>query len=245
MEVRFGRRVFASSWGLTVLAALLCGVFVFLGRWQWVRGNVRQQAWDLFSRGTGEVIPLGSRPLSEIHLFQRVSVVGRFDEAHQFLLDNRSYAGRPGYEVLTPLVRAGGDVALIDRGWVPFSGLRERLPGVAIKSHDQITVTGRVADLPSAGLASGRAAPSNQAPWPKVTSFPTMGQLRQAFGGPLDARILLLDARDPDGYVRQWHPPGLEPTRHWSYAIQWWIFAAVVLFLWVRLSLRRVPEERP
>ena len=92
-----------------------------------------------FSRGADKVVPLGAQPLSSVAQFQRVSLQGRFDAAHQFLLDNRSYEGRPGYEVLTPLLRTAGDVALIDRGWVPFSGLRSRLPGsghpVARRDH--------------------------------------------------------------------------------------------------------------
>ncbi len=243
MEIRFGRRAFAPSVGLTALTVVLGALFIKLGFWQWDRGNARQAAWDQFARGADQVVPLGSRALGDVVKFQRVSVAGRFDEAHQFLLDNRSYQGRPGYEVLTPLVRGDHSVALVDRGWVPFSGLRERLPGVAIQSHDEITVTGRVADLPSAGLASGRAAPSSESAWPKVTSFPTMPELTRAFGQPLDSRILLLDSHDPDGYVRDWHPPGLEPTRHWSYAVQWWCFAAVLLFLWVRLSIRRLPDQ--
>ena len=227
---------------MTVLTALLFVLFVYLGRWQWQRGNARQDAWDQFSRGAEKVVPLGGQPLSSVSAFQRVSLRGRFDEAHQFLLDNRSYGGRAGYEVLTPLLRSAGDVALIDRGWVPFSGLRERLPGVAIQSHEEITVTGRVAELPSAGLASGRAAPASQGLWPRVTSFPTMQELSAAFGAPLEHQIVLLDSHDPDGYVRDWHPPGLDPTRHWSYAVQWWAFAVVLLFLWFRLSLQKPPE---
>src|SRR5215469_1029206 len=241
MEIRFGRRVFAPSLGMTALTVLLCALFVHLGRWQWEKGNVRQQAWDRFSSGAEKVVPLGTHPLSSVAQYQRVSLQGRFDPAHQFLLDNRSYEGRAGYEVLTPLLRTAGDTVLVDRGWVPFSGTRQRLPGVAIESHDETTVTGRVATLPSAGLASGRAAPSKQGPWPKVTSFPNMAELSEAFGAPLEHGIVLLDSDDPDGYVRDWHPPGLEPTRHWSYAIQWWSFAVVLLFLWVRLNMRKAP----
>jgi cytochrome oxidase assembly protein ShyY1 len=227
---------------MTALTVVLFVLFVFLGRWQWHRGNARQEEWDSFSRGADKVVALGAQPLSSVAQFQRVSLRGRFDAAHQFLLDNRSYQGRPGYEVLTPLLRNAADVALVDRGWVPFSGLRSRLPGVAIQSHDEITVTGRVSKLPSAGLASGRAPPS-QGSWPKVTSFPNMAELSAAFGAPLEQDIVLLDAREPDGYVRDWHPPGLDPTRHWSYAVQWWAFAAVLLFLWVRLNLRKAPES--
>jgi surfeit locus 1 family protein len=242
MEIRIGSRVFAPSVRMTALTVVLFALFVFLGRWQWHRGNARQAEWDSFSRGADRVVPLSAQSLSSVAQFQRVSLQGRFDAAHQFLLDNRSYAGRPGYEVLTPLLRTAGDVALIDRGWVPFSGLRSRLPGVAIQSLGQITVTGRVSKLPSAGLASGRAPPPGQGSWPKVTSFPSMDELSHAFGAPLEPDIVLLDPHDPDGYVRDWHPPGLDPARHWSYAVQWWAFAAVLLFLWVRLNMRKVPE---
>ncbi len=242
MEIRLGRRLFAPSVGMTLLTAALCVLFVYLGHWQWNRGNAREAAWSQFARGTDKVVPLNAERLADLPLFQRVRVEGRFDAARQFLLDNRSYEGRAGYEVLTPLQRTNGTVALVDRGWVPFSGLRDRLPGVAIHNLAAVTVTGRVADLPSAGLASGRAPPSAQGPWPKVTSFPTMGELSQAFDQPLDSHILLLDSRDPDGYVRDWHPPGLEPSRHWSYAIQWWSFAVVLGVLWFRLSLRRPPK---
>ncbi len=65
--------------------------------------------------------------------FQRVSVKGRLDPDHQFLLDNRTNEGRPGYEVLTPLYldAAERDVILVDRGWIPFSGFRDKLPDVS------------------------------------------------------------------------------------------------------------------
>ena len=127
-------------------------------------------------------MPLGSRGIDQMPRFQRISLVGRLDPDHQFLLDNRSYQGRPGFEVLTPLQRPNGRIVLIDRGWVPFSGLRERLPGVALKQRDVVTVVGRVDNLPSPGLASGRAAPDKQGSWPKVTAFPSMDQLSLALG---------------------------------------------------------------
>jgi surfeit locus 1 family protein len=243
IRIPLGRRVFAPSWGFTALTVLLCVLFFYLGRWQWQKGDARQAEWDKFSVGAERVAPLGSRGVDEVPKYQRVSLVGHFDADHQFLLDNRSYQGRAGFEVLTPLQRPNGRSVLVDRGWVPFSGLRDRLPGVALKPHDSVSVTGRVADLPSPGLASGRAPPGPQAPWPKVTTFPSMGQLSTALGVPLEPRIVLMDPKDDDGYVRDWHPPGIEPIRHWSYAVQWWCFGVVLLVLWVGLNLRKVAEQ--
>jgi surfeit locus 1 family protein len=243
IRIPIGRRVFEPSWAFTALTLLLCVAFFYLGRWQWHKGDLRQAQWDQFSLGAEQVVALGSRGLDEVQKFQRISVVGRFDPDHQFLLDNLSYRGRAGFEVLTPLQRPNGRIALIDRGWVPFSGLRDRLPGVALKPRDAVAIVGRVSDLPTPGLASGRAPPAAQVPWPKVTSFPSMSQLSIALGSALEPRIVLLDPKEEDGYVRDWHPPGMEPIRHWSYAVQWWCFAFVLCVLWVGLNTRKVADE--
>jgi surfeit locus 1 family protein len=229
-------RRFSPSWPLTAGAVLLCALFIRFGFWQWNKGNARQAQWTEFSRGADEAIPLDSRGLDAVPRFQRVAVVGHFDVEHQFLLDNRTHDGRAGYEVLTPLDRPDGRIALIDRGWVPFTGSRTRLPDVALASHGPVTVTGRADDLPSGGLAIGRAAPPVAGGWPKVTSYPTMNELSAALAQPLERRIVLLDAHEPNGYVRDWHPPGMQPIRHWSYAIQWWAFAIVTLIFWAVAS---------
>ncbi len=230
---------FAPAAGMTLLALVLCALFVRLGLWQWHRWTLSDAAWRRFARGADAVQPLGARALADVALYQRVSVSGRLDGQHQFLLDNLSYRGRPGYEVLTPLTRSGGGVLLVDRGWVPFTGARARLPDVHLTDAASVTLSGRVADLPSAGLSSGRAPPNPADPWPKVTSFPRMEELARALGVPLTQRILLLDPGAPPGYVRDWQPPGMAPLRHLSYAIQWWSFAALVLIVWAIMSVRR------
>jgi surfeit locus 1 family protein len=56
----------------------------------------------------------------------------------------------------------------------------------------------------------------------------------------LQHRIVLLDPESPGGYVREWSPAGMPPSRHFSYAIQWWGFAAVLLVLYFGLNFRKV-----
>ena len=235
------RRAFAPRPLFTVLTLAACALFVRLGFWQWHKGVDRQAQWTHFARGTDTLLALGGRPLEDVPLYQRVRVSGTLDGAHQFLLDNRSYRGRPGYEVLTPLVRGGGRPLLIDRGWVPFTGSRHELPVVALpeSAGQPVSVTGRVAQLPAAGLAMGHAAPDSSAPWPKVTSFPTPQELSDAYGAPVEARIVLLDPATPLGYVRDWQPPGMTPLRHFAYAIQWWSFAVLAVVVWAVMSTRR------
>ncbi len=234
-----GRRWFATSAGATLLTLVLCAAFVRLGLWQWHKWVHAQDQWTHFARGTGEVQPLGPRPLAAVAKFQRVRVSGVLDAEHQFLLDNRIVRGQAGYEVLTPLTRAGGRTLLVDRGWLPFTGSRAKLPPVSFESPGTVNLTGRVADLPSPGLASGRAPPKASDPWPKLTSYPSAAELERSLGRPLAERILLLDANAPFGYRRDWQPPGLAPLRYLSYAIQWWCFAALALVIWAVMGVRR------
>jgi surfeit locus 1 family protein len=230
---------FAPHLGMTLLTLIACALCVRLGLWQWHRWLSSDAAWARFARGADAVQPLGARATDEPPLFQRVGVTGRLDGRHQFLLDNRSYQGRAGYEVLTPLARTTGGVLLVDRGWVPFTGSRARLPDVGLADESEVSVSGRLAELPSAGLASGRAPPAPGGPWPKVTSFPDMPELARALGATLGPRVLLLDPDASYGFVRDWQPPGVSPLRHLSYAIQWWSFAALALIVWAIMSARR------
>ena len=69
---------------------------------------------------------------------------GHFRPDRQFLLDNRSHAGEPGYEVLTPLELADGRALLVDRGWVAFTGSRAHLPDMSFAAAPVATVVGRV-----------------------------------------------------------------------------------------------------
>ena len=242
LPLRPARGRFAATVLPTLLALLLIALFVRLGMWQWQRGERSEAAAARFAQGSDRVLALGAGDASDLPLYQRVSAQGELDGAHQFLLDNRSFHGQPGYEVLTPLTRTGAATVIVDRGWVPFTGSRSHLPDVSVPASGPVQLTGRVALLPSPGLALGRAPPAAGA-WPKVTSFPDMAQLAAALGvprGALATRILLLDPDSPVGYARAWQPPGLPPLRHYAYAVQWWSFAALALVGWLLLSRRPV-----
>jgi surfeit locus 1 family protein len=242
MRVSFRHRRFQPSPAFTLLMLLLCVMFVALGRWQWRRGIYRSAEHARFERGAREVVALGSTPLARLPDYQQVSITGTYDPAHQFLLDNMSYRDLDGYQVLTPLERPGGELVLVDRGWVPFLGSRSKLPDISIKSTGVVTITGRVGDLPAAGLASGRAPPPDSGPWPRVTSFPTLSQLGSVLGRPLGARIILLDPRAPDGYVRDWRLPGIPPMQNFAYAFEWWCFAIAAVIIWGVVSSKRGTE---
>ncbi|MFO1426817.1 MAG: SURF1 family protein [Steroidobacteraceae bacterium] len=238
---------------MTGATLVLFAVFVGLGRWQWGRFESKQRLWDAFARSDVPAEPLGRRATGELPRFAHVRVEGRWQPQRQFLLDNRTLDGRAGYEVLTPFALPSGRWLLVDRGWVPFDGFRDHLPEVkaGFDSTDTLgaSIAGRLDELPVAALESSRAAPALQGPWPRLTNYPHPAELEAALrsdGAPfsaLEPRLLLLDAGEPRGFERRWQPPGQPPATHWSYAVQWWSLAALLLGLYGVLNTKKKKRQ--
>jgi surfeit locus 1 family protein len=240
-RLMIGERTFAPSWPFTVLAGVSIITCVALGRWQWDRGVDRRAQWAAF-QAPGAALPADSRDLAALPRFQRVALTGRYDVDHQFVLDNRTRDGRAGFEILTPLELSDARRVLVNRGWIPFSGYRERMPNVRFDAGERVSVHGRLGALPSPGLPRGRVGPRADGEWPKLVSFPSLEQLAEVYGHELEPRVVLLDPDAAHGYRRDWRAPGIEPARHFSYAVQWWAFAALAVVLWITLSFKRRRE---
>lgn len=240
MTARTRRRRFAPRAWAVVLATVGIGTCLALANWQLGRAREKEALIAAFDAGGGEAVPMTVAPPDQLPRYQRVTVAGRYEPGRQVLLDNMpSSSGQPGYRVLTPLRPAdGGPLLMVDRGWVPLGADRSRRPDVAVGDGPR-TVTGRLDGLPVPGLRLGEARAPDAAGWPLVLNFPVAADLEAALGEPVEPRIVLLDADQPDGYQRVWRPSlGFPPERHLGYAIQWLALALVVLVAFVATSLR-------
>lgn len=243
LRLEFGSRRLVASWWMTTLTLVGVLLFAQLGRWQWHRAAEKRAVAAAFAAGTADTATaLGTRSTTELPRYTPVRVSGRYDAAHQFLLDNMSHGSSTGYQVLTPLRLEDGRVLLVNRGWIALpGGRRDRVPDLHIAASDPVSISGRLDTLPVTGLAMGQAAPPNDAAWPKRTSFPTTAQLEAALGQRVEARQLLLAPSAANGYARDWRSAsaGFGPERHMSYAIQWWGLGALGLFLFGFMNLER------
>ena len=244
LQVEFGNRSFRASVWMTALA--IAGVLLFgqLGRWQWQRAAQKRVLVAAFAASTeAAATELGNHPIGALPRYTLLRVRGRYDGAHQFLLDNMSRDGAVGYEVLTPLQLEDGRILLVNRGWLPLpGGRREPLPDVGLPTPPALaTISGRIDELPVAGISMGRAPPDAGPSWPKRTSFPAAAQLAAALGEHIEARELLLAAAEPMGYRRDWRAAGsgFAPARHVAYALQWWGFGALTLCLYFFMNIER------
>jgi surfeit locus 1 family protein len=220
----------------TAVTAAAVLLFVVLGNWQLGRAAEKRDLDEEFARAE-PALPLPPASI-DVPRYQRVIASGSYDSDHQFLLDNMGEAGVAGVHVLTPLLLSDGNAVLVDRGWVPFGASRDALPDVAVAGTSR-TVAGRMDRLPRPSIRL--EAPATES-WPRMTSFPEMNELASQLGRDLHPQLILLDPREPDGYVRNWRVPGTTSIRHLGYAIQWFAFAATAVAIWFALGLRRRGE---
>ena len=240
MTLRFGSRVFEPRAFTTLLALLLVAALVALGRWQLQRADQKQALYTLFDSGQDATQPVDAAT-PRLPRYQHVTALGAYDSARQILIDNMSNAeGRAGYYVITPFALRGGGWILVNRGWVPVGASRAARPSVAVTAQER-EIKGRADELPRAGLQLGPRLPLAP-PYPVVANFPTQPEiaalLHENAWTPA-ANLVLLDPGEPDGYLRQWQPPGFPPIRHIAYAVQWFSLAAALVVIYIVTNLRR------
>lgn len=232
------------------LTLLGMALFVQLGVWQLNRAEQKETLLEQYEVGQRSQIEITPENADTLSRYQRVIVTGRYDPAHQILLDNMpsngpGHAGRAGYRVVTPMQSPAGWL-LVDRGWLPLGATRAELPEVSVSDAPR-TITGTMDVLPRAGLQLENSPVDANAPWPRVMSFPQHPTLEQSLGRKIIPGLLLLDASQPDGYERVWEAHlGFKPERHVGYAVQWFALAAAALAIFIVTGFRKkTADERP
>jgi surfeit locus 1 family protein len=243
VSIRIGSRIFAPRLFTTLLTIVLIALLISLGRWQLRRADEKRALFDSFAAGTDatQTIELRTPP---VRRYQHVEASGHYDPTRQILIDNMVNAERAGYFVITPFALAGGGWVLVNRGWVPLGASRAERPAIPV-SIDVRQVRGRADNMPSPGIQMGTKAVLAP-PYPVVAAFPSRNEIARLLGESSwtsATDLVLLDPGEPDGYVRDWSPPGFPPMRHIGYAVQWFALALTLFILWVVTNLRR-PGDR-
>lgn len=241
--MRLGRYRFQPSLWPSLAVLLLLPLLLGLGFWQLDRAE-QKRAWlvQLKMAAQQDAVNLNvSQPEFEHAAHRHAKASGRYDAAHQVLLDNQVRDRRQGYLVLTPLRLAGSDLAvLVDRGWVPAPPARSQLPPVDI-AELAVTVQGVIDKGPSAGLKLGEAA--GEAGWPLRLQYLDYALLAQRLPYSLLPYLIRLDPDQPQGYRRDWQPvTEMGPATHVGYAVQWFGLALALVVIYVVVNTRRLEK---
>lgn len=238
MKFMLFNRYFQFSWIGLVVYLLLVTLLCRLGFWQLARAEEKKQYLVQQEQALGVAsINLNQQALLAIDTvrYQKVTVNGRYDNAHQFLLDNQIAEGKSGYFVMTPLFIDGQNRAvLVNRGWVALGSDRNTLPNVDIQTI-QVKIAGRFNQFPSVGIKlKGAEIPTKT--WPSVVQIIDSKVLSEKLGYELVDYLIELDPSVVEGYKRDWkmNTP-IPPEKHQAYAVQWFGLALTLtaLFIWI------------
>jgi surfeit locus 1 family protein len=221
---------------MTILVVCLIPLTVRLGYWQIDRAAEKRAIEDARLASFG-ALPVGEDRLADAPPFARVRLEGTYDGARQFLVDNHTRHGAPGYVVVTPFDTVGGKRLLVDRGWIAAPESRSELPAApAPDGHVRI-----VGVLWSASSATVDGSAWNDG-WPKRVGQFDGKRMSAEIGGTI-----------PDEFRLEEDQPGsLEPivlgeemsaTRHMGYAVQWFAMAIALAIAYTVLGFRRGREQ--
>ncbi len=213
----------------TLLVLVAIGVMIRLGMWQLDR-LAQRRAFNAEVSSRLHAPPLtatdleGLADLSGLN-HRAVILRGAYDFTQQVALNNQEWQGQPGAHLITPLVIAGGDRAvLVDRGWIPYAESapanwpKFAQPGV-IEVRGRILAT-QTAPLPVAPVSK------RQDSWFRVD----IAALQRQVSHPL-LPIYIEQSPDPAWTKLPYRSePDLDLSEgsHLGYALTWFALAAML-----------------
>lgn len=215
---------FRPGWKMTVFTAVMLPVTVGLGFWQLDREAEKRSLETAYYESFGALPRPAPHRLDGLD-FARVRLHGRYLAGQNYLVDNRTERGRPGYWVVTVFEGDDGRRWLVNRGWVPAPERRDRLPEVPTPGGVH-TLNGVV--WPNTGLPPLLAEDPWPSGWPRRVQRLEIERMAALDGGaePVEVR---LEAGQPGVFLAAPLDMDFAPERHRGYAVQWFSLAAVLL----------------
>jgi surfeit locus 1 family protein len=230
----------------TALAVAFCALSIALGNWQLRRAADKESMQAQREMRSSEApVTLPGQPIdAEAWAWRRVDVRGHFVDRRTIFIDNRTRAGRPGYEVVTPVRIAGTDLhVLVNRGWIAQGPTRDALPSLHTP-EGPVRVLGIAVLPPARVFGLGDSAPVGPV-WPHLD----LARFHAWSGLALQPVVVLQTSKldgelQDDGLLRQWPRAESGAAKHRAYALQWYIFALLTVILYVALNLKRPRSSR-
>ena len=212
-----------------IISVAAAALFTRLGVWQLGRLSERRDFNELVaSRADSLPVALGELPADTgLTRFRRVRIEGTYDWEHQVVLTGRSRHGSPGVYLLTPLLPAGSDTAvLVYRGWV-YSPDAMRVDLARWREADTASFEGFVLPYPT---APREGSPTLRGE-PRSLRWLDPAAARALVPYPLAPYtvVALGDGGDPAQSPVRLEVPPLDEGSHRSYAIQWFSFAVIAV----------------
>ncbi len=227
------------KWLRLVLGFVGLPILLALGSWQLQRAD-QKAAW----LQQLEQAPATTPEVAVQRLEASDWVPVRFDmelmPLKVFLLDNRTYQGKAGYEVVVPVRVDEGPLWLGSLGWVAAPDRREDLPEFELQR--QWLQADAMLSRPLKSMTLGNT--SLEDGWPRRIQTLDMEQIKAALEAPIEPLVLHLKTAVSESIMpRASIYTGIPPERHTGYALQWFGLAAALAIWLIWAGLRERKEK--
>ncbi len=221
----------------TVLGIIGILVFSGLGTWQVFRAIEKQQLQnDMDIKVQQETITLDRNQADiESEKYIKVAALGQYNKSGEILIDNMISNGKAGYHILTPFIlKEDKSVIMVNRGWVAVGRDRKKIPKLD-SPQGEIRIHGILSPHRSKPpLILGELDTKT-----KVWLYFDKTLYEKKSGEKLLPLVILLDKNDDYGYVREWPKYEEKVAMHIGYAIQWYVFAVIVLMTYIGVNFKK------
>jgi len=218
-----------------IIATLV--LLISLGFWQLDRADEKRAIEDqIASANSGDEEFVTSVEFLKDKEYYHVRLQGSYVGDKQFIYDNQIVDQISGYYVLTPFILKGASKAiLINRGFIPWSGRRDKLANVDIQGKltevkVQISIPVKRMELKTSEITRD---------FPVLIQALDLDAMSTIASLDFASVVGLLNPESENGFVRQWEPYTGSIERHIGYAIQWFLMAFVLAFIGIRLAIKQ------
>lgn len=226
-----------------VVFAFAIACYTLLAPWQFGRDDDRQarnaavrSSFTEQARPLSDVLPEGRMP-GQGSEWRRVLIEGTYLPEHEVIARLRVVQGEPAFEVLTPMRTTGGQVVLIDRGYVRTDDGTE-VPRYAAPPEGVVRVEARVRSDETDPQRRDAFANASTGGVPHVYAVDSRVVAR-ATGLDIRRGYFQLAEGQP-GVLGALPLPQLDAGPYFSYALQWVAFGTMAVLGWAYFTVREL-----
>ncbi len=219
------------NWKITLLSLCFLPLLCWLGFWQLDRAAEKRGIIEHASQQLQlPPISVSNPSIKSTTLAQRRIVeTGTFLSNHYWLLDNRVFRGKVGYEVIAPLATESGHIVLVNRGWVQAPATRQELPNVNFPK-EKIEIHGRWKLIERNELVrESKESTSSSAASAIRIQHVDLERIEQALGEKISSGFVQISPESPYALQAVWKNINVMPEKHVGYAVQWFAMTAALV----------------
>jgi surfeit locus 1 family protein len=232
-DIKYGHFILRFNWIIGFFVLVTITSFVRLGLWQLDRAGEKVAAMEaLLIEQSKHAVAI--EKLTQVHDYKHselenlhVELTGRYINERSILLVSKYYDNHVGYEVVTPFrIESNELLVLVNRGWISA----KLTPGAQLNLR------------PISGpqrLAAQIVRPEKRSPmlssqmnttiWPIQMRGVDIDLVADLLEEELFPFVVRLTEDQPGVLVRNWPSVNVNINTHLAYALQWFVFALVVL----------------